>query len=153
MRVRKLGHVALYAKDVPRMTEFYRDLFDLTVSAQDKTGSITFLGVDPHANHHDIAFVSNRGVAHICFYVDSLSEFREFYAGLKSRNIPVLNCQMVMMGLRMDFHDPEGNLAEVVWPHGKCGHFPFFHKVDLDTMIDEDILRIVDKMPLEEHSS
>lgn len=152
MQVGRLGHVALYAKDVPRMTAFYNDLFDLTISDSDQSGRIAFLGIDPHKNHHDLAFVSNRGAAHVCFYVDTLAEFREFFADLKNRNIPVHTCQVVVFGLRLDFHDPEGNLAEVVWMHGKRGSFPFFKKVDLETMTDEDILRIVDEMPLKEQS-
>jgi catechol 2,3-dioxygenase-like lactoylglutathione lyase family enzyme len=148
-RVSRLGHVAIYADDVPRMTEFYRELFDLTISARDESGRIAFLGLEPHKNHHDLAIVSKRSATHVCFYVDSLTEFREFYAGLRSRNIKVLTCQVVVFGVRMDFHDPEGNLAEVLWMHGKLGRWPFFKEVDLETMTDEDILRIVDEMPLE----
>lgn len=149
-RVSRLGHVALYAKDPMHMTEFYCDLFDLKVSARDKSGKLAFLGIDPRTNHHDLAFVSRPGAAHISFYVASLAEFRAFHAALKARGIAVLNCQMVMLGLRMDFHDPEGNVAEVNWLHGRWGRFPFFRQVDLDTMSDADILRIVEDIPLEE---
>lgn len=151
--VSRLGHVAIYAQNVPLMTEFYRDLFDLTVSDRHESGHIAFLGLDPHKNHHDLSFVSNRGAAHVCFYVDSLAEFREFYAGLKARNIRVHTCQVVVFGLRMDFRDPEGNIAEVVWIHGKLGRWPFFKPLDLETMTDEDILHIVAEMPVRDEEA
>ncbi|HET7657129.1 MAG TPA: VOC family protein, partial [Bacillales bacterium] len=144
------GHVALYAKDPARMTDFYSDLFELTISARDKSDRITFMGIDPRSNHHDLSFCSNPGASHIAFYVDTLEEFRGFHQELRRRKIPIFNCQMVILGLRMDFPDPEGNIAEVVWLHGKCGKFPFFEKVDLDKMTDEEIYEIVDSMPLDE---
>lgn len=149
-KVSKLGHVVMYAQDVPRLTEFYRDLFGFIVSARDPNEKVSFLAIDPHNNHHDLGFVSGRGAGHISFYVDSLSEFRDFYAALKSRDIPILSCKMVVLGLLVNFKDPEGNTAEVLWRHGKWGRFPFHRKVNLDEMTDEDILRIVDEIPLEE---
>lgn len=150
-QVNRLGHVALYAKDPAKLTQFYGDLFNLKVSARNEQGTLAFLGIDPRTNHHDLAIVNNANAAHICFYVDTLAQFREFHADLKERDIRINVCQMVVLGLRMDFCDPEGNVAEVVWLHGKWGRFPFFKAVDLDVMSDEDILRIVDEMPLEEH--
>lgn len=152
-KVHKLGHVALYAKDAPLLTEFYRDLFDLTVTARAKSGKLAFLAVDPAINHHDLAIVSSPGAEHIAFYVDTLDEFRAFHAQLKARQIPVLNCQMVMFAVRLDFRDPEGNIVEVIWPTGKWGRFPFFRAIDLDAMSNEDILRIVEEMPLENQTT
>lgn len=149
-KVSKLGHVALYAKNPERMTEFYSDLFGFTVSAKDEANRIAFMGIDPRTNHHDLCFVSNPNVAHVCFYVDTLTEFRAFHNDLRQRKIPILNCQLVVLGLRMDFPDPEGNIAEVVWLHGKNGKFPFFQKVDLDRMTDEEIYQMIDAMPLDE---
>ena len=151
-KIRKLGHVALHARDPQLLAAFYRDLFHLTVTARDKTGKMAFLAIDPSVNHHDLAIAAAPGSEHVAFYVDTLAEFRQFHATLRAKGIRILTCQIVMFALRMDFHDPEGNVTEIIWQHGKWGRFPFFHQVDLDTMTDEDILRVVDEMPLEEQA-
>lgn len=53
LRVRELGHVALFVRDLPATRRFYRDVLGLTETGTGKQGRIVFFSAGVH--HHDVS--------------------------------------------------------------------------------------------------
>jgi catechol 2,3-dioxygenase len=53
LRVRELGHVALFVRDLDATRRFYRDVLGLTETGTGKQGRIVFFSAGLH--HHDLA--------------------------------------------------------------------------------------------------
>jgi len=51
MAIQKLGHVGIYAQDLPKMREFYSSIVGLTIA--DETSSACFMSSDPDREHHE----------------------------------------------------------------------------------------------------
>ena len=78
VKVRELGHVSLFVRDLEASVRFYRDLLGLTESGRGKDGRIAFLSAGVH--HHDVSLERARtdgaqppkgapGLYHIAFCV------------------------------------------------------------------------------------
>lgn len=85
IKVRELGHVSLFVRDLPATRRFYRDVLGLAETGTGKGGRIAFFSAGRH--HHDISCEVARaegpgpqpkgvpGLYHIAFAVgDSLEE-------------------------------------------------------------------------------
>src|SRR5262245_18307887 len=53
LRVRELGHVSLFVRDLDAARQFYRDLLGLHETGTGKNGRIVFISAGAH--HHDIS--------------------------------------------------------------------------------------------------
>jgi catechol 2,3-dioxygenase len=53
LRVRELGHVSLFVRDLEASRRFYRDLLGLTETGTGKGGRIAFFSAGVH--HHDVS--------------------------------------------------------------------------------------------------
>ena len=97
-RVRELGHVSLFVRDLDATRRFYRDILGLTETGTGKNGRIVFFAVpargpaasDPAPNHHEISCELARadgpgpqpkgvpGLYHIAFAVEDVARAREW---------------------------------------------------------------------------
>ena len=53
MRIRELGHVSLFVRDLDATRHFYRDVLGLTETGTGKDGRIVFFSAGVH--HHDVS--------------------------------------------------------------------------------------------------
>lgn len=78
MKVRELGHVSLFVRDLDASMHFYRDVLGLAETGRGKDGRIVFLSAGRH--HHDVSLERARvdapmpakgvpGLYHIAFQV------------------------------------------------------------------------------------
>ena len=93
LRVRELGHVSLFVRDLDATRRFYRDALGLTETGTGKNGRIVFFAItDGHgpAHHHDVSCELARaegpgpqpkgvpGLYHIAFAVEDLAAARRW---------------------------------------------------------------------------
>jgi len=92
LRVRELGHVSLFVRDLDATRHFYRDVLGLQETGTSKGGRIVFFSVGRH--HHDVSCELARaegpgpqpkgvpGLYHVAFEVgtslDELTDARRF---------------------------------------------------------------------------
>jgi catechol 2,3-dioxygenase len=88
LRVRELGHVSLFVRDLDATRRFYRDVLGLAETGTGKNGRIVFFSAGTH--HHDISCELARaegpgpqpkgvpGLYHIAFTVDDLAAARRW---------------------------------------------------------------------------
>jgi catechol 2,3-dioxygenase len=86
LRVRELGHVSLFVRDLAATRRFYRDVLGLRETGTGKNGRIVFFSAGPR--HHDVSCEVSRaegpgpqpkgvpGLYHIAFVVDDLAAAR-----------------------------------------------------------------------------
>jgi catechol 2,3-dioxygenase len=95
VRIRELGHVSLFVRDLEATRHFYRDLLGLTETGTGKNGRIVFFSAGVH--HHDLSCELARadgpgpqpkgvpGLYHIAFDVgaslDALAAARQWVEG------------------------------------------------------------------------
>lgn len=83
LKVRELGHVSLFVKDLDASIRFYRDILGLRDVGRGKNGRIAFFSAGPH--HHDLSIEAARadgperpggapGLYHIAFQVGTARE-------------------------------------------------------------------------------
>lgn len=88
LRVRELGHVSLFVRDLDATRRFYRDVLGLTETGTGKNGRIVFFSAGRH--HHDVSCEIARadgpgpqpkgvpGLYHIAFAVDDVAAARRW---------------------------------------------------------------------------
>jgi catechol 2,3-dioxygenase-like lactoylglutathione lyase family enzyme len=88
LRVRELGHVSLFVRDLEATRRFYRDVLGLQETGTGKNGRIVFFSAGRH--HHDVSCELARaegpgaqpkgvpGLYHIAFAVDDLTAARRW---------------------------------------------------------------------------
>jgi catechol 2,3-dioxygenase-like lactoylglutathione lyase family enzyme len=127
----KLHHVNLCTTDVPGMTDFYRNLFDMQhepemdatrVTNQGYPGNVGFVTdgtTQLHLAERDLGVAYRTGQAinplergHIAFRTDDIAAFKK---RLEEKGIPYSDFgKWAMKGWQqIFFHDPEGNIIEV----------------------------------------
>ncbi len=83
LKVRELGHVSLFVKDLEASIRFYGDVLGLKDVGRGKNGRIAFFSAGPH--HHDLSIEAARadgaerprgapGLYHIAFQVGTTRE-------------------------------------------------------------------------------
>jgi len=121
VKIRKLGHVGIFVRDVEKSKKFYTEILGFKVSDVNEQG-ITFLRCA--TDHHDTVLVplpkekpgsapTERGeIQQISYEVDRVEDLREALKFLKEKEITIVS------GLRqrgpgndktIDFLDPDGN--------------------------------------------
>ena len=88
LRVRELGHVSLFVRDLDTTRRFYRDVLGLTETGTGKNGRIVFFSTG--SRHHDISCELARadgpgpqpkgvpGLYHIAFTVEDIAAARRW---------------------------------------------------------------------------
>jgi catechol 2,3-dioxygenase-like lactoylglutathione lyase family enzyme len=126
----KFHHVNLCAENVPRLSDFYRAVFDLdrmpayqrVNTAAGYGGTVDFItdgAIEFHLAQKDAnlgfrmkQFINPLHHGHICFRTDDIEGFKR---RLEARGIPYSDYGVwaVAGWYQIFFHDPEGNVIEV----------------------------------------
>lgn len=115
VKIKNLGYVIVYVKDIERGVAFYRDTLGMTVKLDD-SGWVEFdTGAATFALHVDPKLTGSRspGQPIPVFCVDDINQTYESLkkAGVKFENPPKQVCEAGpnQIGLSADFLDPDGN--------------------------------------------
>jgi len=111
--------VVLFSDDVPRLRDFYRDLFDLTITL-DLGGLVTFDGGISIWEMNDVRSMVYGGMepspverprCELYFETDAIGAFANGLTGLVRLAHPLETAPWAQRTIR--FYDPDGNLIEV----------------------------------------
>jgi catechol 2,3-dioxygenase-like lactoylglutathione lyase family enzyme len=138
-RVRGLGHVGIYVRDLERMVAFYRDLMGMRVTKQNWRAGIVFLSSDPERVDHEIALMRGRPspedphlIQQISMRVASLDDLREFHRRLRADGYRIERVVNHASAIGCYFFDPEGNRTEVFWLTGRDSWVPVANPIDIE---------------------
>ena len=151
-RVKGLGHVGIFVRDLERMTAFYRDFMGMTITKQNWRFGIVFFSADPEAVDHEIALVRGRPegekpklIHQISMRVDTLDDLRDFRRRLIKEGYRIDEIVNHGSALGCYFFDPEGNRTEVFWLTGRACWVPNADPIDI-TQSDEAIMADVERV-------
>ena len=149
-KITRLGHLALFVKDMPKMVDFYSNFLGMTVTDRGPDDGIVFLSAMPEQEHHQLALAKapdhDSAVGQVSFKVDSLSDLRELCK--KGADAGLKIARQVNHGVALSFYvfDPEGNQVEVYWSTGKDYPQPTSDPIDLSKS-EEELIDILKNMP------
>jgi catechol 2,3-dioxygenase len=131
-RLNKIGHVALYVKDLERSARFYTGVLGFSVSdayASDMVpGGAVFLRCN--ADHHGIALfplgegqAQHGGPHHMAFEVSTLDEVLRARDYLRKHDVPIHfeGRRRAGVQLAVEFRDPDGHNLEIYWGIDQVG--------------------------------
>jgi catechol-2,3-dioxygenase len=151
-RVKGLGHVGIYVRDLPRMVTFYRDFMGMQVTKQNWRFGIVFLSADPQAVDHEIALVQGRPqneeprlIHQISMRVETLDDLRDFRRRLIAEDLRIDEIVNHGSALGCYFFDPEGNRTEVFWLTGRACWVPNADPIDIEQP-DDAVMAEVDRV-------
>ncbi len=146
-KVRGLGHLGIYVRDVELMREFYADFLGMTVT--DRTDTKVFLSAKPEEEHHELLLAQDdtkhTDPQQISFMLDSLSDLRDFYARIVERQYEIDHVSNHGNAIGCYFRDPEDNRVEVYWHTGIDWPQPCSERIDL-SLSENDIRQILRDM-------
>jgi catechol 2,3-dioxygenase-like lactoylglutathione lyase family enzyme len=151
-RVRNLGHIGLFVRDIEKMETFYRDFLGMTVTKRSPDGRGVFLSGDPEAVDHEIALVAGRPadnapsiVQQISMRVETLDELRDFHKRIQAAGLKMDRLVTHLSAIGCYFFDPEGNRTEVFWLTGRPSWVIFGMPIDIHRP-DEEVLADIDRV-------
>ncbi|PPQ28707.1 VOC family protein [Rhodopila globiformis] len=125
-QIGKIGHVALYVRDIERSMRFYTDILGFQVSDiynQDMMpGGAVFLRCNN--DHHGIALFqateanpAGGGMHHMAFEVPTLDDVVRARAHLRAHAVPIDFDGRRRAGVQIavEFRDPDGHRLEIYW--------------------------------------
>jgi catechol-2,3-dioxygenase len=148
MPIKKLGHVGIWAKDLPRMRDFYASVVGLKIA--DETPTAVFMSSDPEREHHEfVLFQANEANTHtsvqqISFSCESIQDIVGYYQRFKEHGVRFERVVSHGNAVGLYFRDPEDNRCEVYWTTPWQAHQPYGVAVDLTTPVDE-LLRSIEE--------
>ncbi len=131
-QINKIGHIALYVRDLERSARFYTRVLGFRVSdvyGEDMVpGGAVFLRCN--TDHHGVALfrandaeLKNAGLHHLAFEVGTLEEVFRAREHLRRHNVPIdfdgrrrAGCQIAV-----EFRDPDGHRLEIYWNIDQIG--------------------------------
>ena len=151
-RVRGLGHVGIYVRDLERMVAFYRDLLGMQVTKQNWRAGVVFLSADPASVDHEIALMRGRPpvddaklIQQISMRVESLDDLRAFRRRIAAEGYRIEGVVNHASAIGCYFFDPEGNRTEVFWVTGRPCWVPTANPIDIEQP-DAAVLAEVDRV-------
>jgi catechol-2,3-dioxygenase len=140
MAIQKLGHVGIYAQDLPNMRDFYTRIVGLQVA--DETSSACFMSSDPDREHHEFVLFAGTPeqktcVQQISFSCEKLEDIVEYYQRFKDNNVRFRSVTSHGNAVGLYFFDPEDNVCEVYWTTPWKAHQPYGVAVDLTKDLNE----------------
>jgi catechol 2,3-dioxygenase len=131
-RITKLGHIALYVKDIERSTRFYTEVLGFRISDvygdNEMVGGAVFLRCNN--DHHGIALfpataapVNGGGLHHLAFEVGTLDEVVRVREHLRQHDVPIDFDGRRRAGVQLvvEFRDPDGHRLEIYWGIDQIG--------------------------------
>ena len=131
IRLQRLGHVLMAVRDLNASKKFYIDLLGFRLLEQDPEHGGVFLSIGEYGNTLDL-FPSTApeaggpstmdgktllglGVKHVAFAVASEQDLEDAYFTLQEAGTKVFRALDHQSQKSLYFHDPDGNLLEIVW--------------------------------------
>jgi catechol 2,3-dioxygenase len=124
MKLKRIGHVALFVSDEERSRSFYRDVLGFAISEQDPDHGGTFMTLGE--NFHTIDLFPASGAAnerkpgdgkvglwHMAFEVGRYEDLKRAYAALIEHGVAILQCIDHVSQRSIYFADPDGNELEI----------------------------------------
>ena len=155
--VSRLGHIGIYARDLEKLRDFYRDVLGLQVADEDLNRGIVFMSTDPESEHHELALARGRAtddsvdmVQQVSWHVDSVEVLQGFHRVFKERGVRIQREVTHGNALSIYFFDPEGNRNEVYFSTGVPTQQPFSVPIDLGLAKDDllaENLRLISERP------
>src|SRR5512142_2767759 len=131
----RLGHVSVPAARPQELAGFYQDLLGLEVSMQGSIpalGDFVFLSRHAEAELPLIALCSEPTSRHTAIEVASLAALTDLHAHAQTNGITASFALNHGCSLSLYFHDPEGNLLEILWATGIKTSTPISQPISLD---------------------
>ncbi len=131
-RIRKIGHVVLRARNLPKSVEFYTRVLGFAISdvyPEDMVpGGMIFMRCN--ADHHGVALVGamsgpseKRELHHMAFEVDTLDEVFLARKRLRELGVPIVfeGRRRAGVQIAVEFLDPDGHHLEIYWGLDRVG--------------------------------
>jgi len=131
-RCNKIGHVALYVKDLQRSAKFYTEVMGFSISDVYESGMMpggaVFLRCS--ADHHGVALFKipegqtpTSGLHHMAFEVSSLDEVLRARDYLRRHDVPIHfeGRRRAGVQIAIEFVDPDGHNLEIYWGIDQVG--------------------------------
>ncbi len=152
-----LGHVGLYVQDMPKMVDFYSNFLGLTVTDVGLP-RIVFMSARPDEEHHELALAQAQegqrtNAQQISFTVSSLADLKQFYKGIKERDLKIERVVSHGNAFGCYFRDPEDNVVEVYWQTGVDFPQPYGDPIDLEAPDDELLQKVTDLPKDRQHNT
>jgi catechol-2,3-dioxygenase len=140
MPIQKLGHVGIYAQDLPRMRDFYTRVVGLQIA--DEAPNAVFMSSDPDREHHEFVLFTGTPeqktcVQQISFSCEKLEDIVEYYNRFKANHVRFRSVTSHGNAVGLYFFDPEDNVCEVYWTTPWKAHQPYGVAVDLTQDLNE----------------
>jgi len=135
MGIRKLGHVGIYAQDLPAMRDFYTRVVGLQVA--DEAPNAVFMSSNPDREHHEFVLFAATDpeqktcVQQISFSCENLEDIAGYYQRFKENGVRFRSVTSHGNAVGLYFYDPEDNVCEVYWTTPWKAHQPYGVAVDL----------------------
>lgn len=131
IKLQRLGHVLMAVRDLEVSKRFYIDLLGFKLLEQDPDHGGVFLSIGNYGNTLDLfpstapdagppsasngRSMPGLGVKHIAFAVETEEDLKAAYFGLEDAGIKITRALDHESQKSVYFHDPDGNLLEIVW--------------------------------------
>jgi catechol-2,3-dioxygenase len=138
--IQKLGHVGIYAQDLPKMRDFYTRIVGLQIA--DEAPNAVFMSSDPDREHHEFVLFTGTPeqktcVQQISFSCEKLEDVVDYYHRFKDNGVRFRSVTSHGNAVGLYFFDPEDNVCEVYWTTPWKAHQPYGVAVDLTQNLDE----------------
>jgi catechol 2,3-dioxygenase len=122
VRVRKLGHVVLWVRDLERSTKFYTDILNFQVSDVNEKGMVFLTAC---GDHHTIALAQTAaddagpagrpGLHHFAMEVDGVDQLLAIREFMRREGVPITfeGRRGAGSNIGIEFRDPDGNALEL----------------------------------------
>src|SRR6202158_5263391 len=141
MAIQKLGHVGIYANDLPNMRDFYSRLVRLHIA--DEPSGAVFMSSDPDREHHEFVMFKSSGpdqqtcVQQLSFSCEKLEDVVQYYHRFKDNGVRFRSVTSHGNAVGLYFYDPEDNVCEVYWTTPCTARQPHGVAVDVTQGVDE----------------
>ena len=140
MPIQKLGHVGIYAQDLPKMRDFYTRMVGLQIA--DEAPNAVFMSSDPDREHHEFVLFTGTPeqktcVQQISFSCENLEDIVQYYNRFKANAVRFRSVTSHGNAVGLYFFDPEDNVCEVYWTTPWKAHQPYGVAVDLTQDLNE----------------
>ncbi|MGH7899487.1 MAG: VOC family protein [Candidatus Binatia bacterium] len=141
MAIERLGHVGLWARDLRKMRDFYRDFVGLTVTDEDLDLGLCFLSSRPEEEHHELALIrvgfdgseitNPTPVQQVSFRLETIEDLLRYQRKVDEQKVPIQRIVTHGYAIGLYVFDPEGNPVEFYYPTKIDARQPFLKPIDL----------------------